>query len=346
MNQPLRVKGTPLRDPVALVDIVTVNWNAGHQLAECVESVRRYDEQVVRRFIVVDNGSCDGSADFESDWSKLMIDKTCANLGFGRACNRGVAQGDAAFILFLNPDTRLTEPAISKAVAFLQSEDGRRYAVCGIKLIDETGHATQHCARFPTLVTFAGMTSGADKVAPGLIPPLLMKDFDHLSSREVDHVQGAFYLVRREVFEQVGGFDEDFFVYLEDLDLSLRIARTGLKSFYLAETSAFHRGGGTSGQVKGIARFYGIEARLLYALKHFSPAARRTHAALTYGVEPFAVFAWHLAKYRGRGLGGLGDYLRLLARNTPAVLKGRSSRQRGERATTLARALDQGVGAR
>ncbi|HEU0044525.1 glycosyltransferase family 2 protein [Sphingomonas sp.] len=327
------------------VDIVTVNWNAGHQLAECVESVQHHDEQVVRRFIVVDNGSHDGSADFASDWPKLLIDRTQANLGFGRACNRGVALSDAPFILFLNPDTRLTEPAISRALAFLRSAAGRPYAVCGIKLIDETGHATQHCARFPTLATFAGLTSGADKVAPGLAPPLLMKDFDHLSSRDVDHVQGAFYLVRREVFEQVGGFDEDFFVYLEDLDLSLRIARAGYKSYYLADTSAFHRGGGTSGQVKGIARFYGVEARLLYARKHFDPAARRAHAALTYAVEPFAVFAWHLVKYRGRGLGGLRDYLRLLARNTPDVLTGSSSRQRGDKATQLASTPDQRVGA-
>lgn len=318
------------------VDIVTVNWNAGRQLAECIESVRAFDDAAVRRFIVVDNGSRDGSADLKSDWPKLLIDKVHANLGFGRACNRGVAQGDAPFVLFLNPDTRLTEPAISKALAFLESEQGRGYAVCGIKLIDETGVATRHCARFPTLATFTGVASGVDRVAPRLFPSLLMKDFDHLSSRPVDHVQGAFYLVRREIFEAVGGFDDDYFVYLEDLDLSLKVAQAGHGIYYLSEASAFHRGGGTSGQVKGIARFYSIEARLVYARKHFSRAARMAHAVVTYVAEPPATMVWHLAKYRGRGLGGLFDAFRLLWRNTPNVLHGTSAHQRGDRAVAEA----------
>lgn len=322
------------------VDIVTVNWNAGDQLLACVESVRQYDGNAVRRFIVVDNGSRDGSADLKSDWGKLIVDKVEANLGFGRACNRGAAHSDAPFLLFLNPDTRLTEAAISGALAFLRSEKGRDFAICGIKLIDETGHATQHCARFPTLATFAGVASGADRIAPRLFPSLLMKDFDHLSSRAVDHVQGAFYLIRRSVFEEMGGFDEDYFVYLEDLDLSLKVHQAGFRCFYLAETSAFHRGGGTSGQVKGIARFYSIEARLLYARKHFGRLAQMAHIVTTYLIEPPATVVWHLAKYRGRGIGGLADAFRLLTRNTPGVLRGTSARQRGVEAFGKARQPD------
>ena len=339
MSEPDRVTVSVPHKHADQVDVVIVNWNAGNQLAECIESVRQYDDAVVRRLIIVDNGSQDGSADIESDWAKLLVDKVHANLGFGRACNRGVAQGDAPYVLFLNPDTRLTEPAISKAMAFLESEQGREYAVCGIKLIDETGHATQHCARFPTLSTFVAVASGADKLNPRLFPTLLMKDFDHLSSRPVDHVQGAFYMVRRSVFEAVGGFDEDYFVYMEDLDLSLRIRRAGYRSYYFAGVSAFHRGGGTSGQVKAIARFYGIEARLLYARKHFGDLARRTHTLLVYAVEPPATLSWHLLKYRGRGLRNLADAFRLLARNAPGVLRGTSARARGERAASTARGL-------
>ena len=340
MSEPDRVTVSVPQKYADRVDVVIVNWNAGHQLAECIESVRQYDDAVVRGLIVVDNGSHDGSADIESGWAKLLVDKVHANLGFGRACNRGVAQGNAPYVLFLNPDTLLTEPAISKAVAFLESEQGREYAVCGIKLIDETGHATQHCARFPTLGTFVAVASGADKIAPLLFPGLLMKDFDHLSSRPVDHVQGAFYLIRRDLFEQIGGFDEDYFVYLEDLDLSLRVRRAGYRSHYLAEASAFHRGGGTSGQVKGIARFYSIEARLLYARKHFRRFAQIAHAVATYAVEPPATVVWHLVKYRAHGVGCLVDAFRLLTRNTSGVLRGTSARQRGERALAEARRPD------
>lgn len=336
MNDPDGAKDVA-RPPAGLVDIVTVNWNAQHQLGVCIASVLHHDDGIVRRMIVVDNGSRDGSADLLPVWSKLVVDKTEVNLGFGRACNRGAAQGDAPFVLFLNPDTELTEPAISKALTFLQSEEGQPYAVCGIKLIDEAGHATRHCARFPNFRTLVGQATGADKLVPRLFPSLCMAEFDHLSSRPVDHVQGAFYLIRRTVFEQVGGFDEDYFVYLEDLDLSLKVRRAGFKAYYLSEANAFHRGGGTSGQVKGIARFYSIEARLLYARKHFGGAARRAHASLTYLVEPVATTMWHLGKYRGVGFGGLLEAFVLLARHTPGVLRGSTARRRGEEASAQAR---------
>lgn len=332
MTDTFRAEAPPAETRDGRVDIVTVNWNAGAQLAECVESVRAEDGAIVRRFIVVDNGSLDGSADLATDWPKLLVDKTDANLGFGRACNRGAAQGDAPYLLFLNPDTRLTEPAISKAVAFLESEAGAAYSGCGIKLIDETGHATRHCARFPGLVTFASIALGIDKLLPSIAPSLLMTDFDHLSSRPVDHVQGAFYLIRREVFDRAGGFDPDYFVYFEDLDLSLRARRLGRGLYYLAEASAFHRGAGTSGQVKSLARFYGIEARLLYARKHFSGPSRILNAALVYTMEPLATMTWHLVKYRGRSLSALLATFRLLLRHTPGVLRGTTARERGARA--------------
>lgn len=307
-----------------LVDVVTVNWNAGVQLAECVRSVEALDEDIIRRFIIVDNGSRDGSADFSQTWPKLKIDKVGDNLGFGRACNRGVAQGDAPFVLFLNPDTRLTEPAISKAVAFLQSAEGRPYGVCGIKLVNDEEGVTRHCARFPTLATFMSIMLGVHKLFPRVAPGLLMSDFDHLSSRPVDHVQGAFYLIRREVFESLAGFDDDYFVYFEDLDLSLRLHQGGMGCYYLADASSYHLGGGTSSQVKGIARFYGTQARLLYVRKHFSAPASAMHIAVTYLVEPILAVLWDLIKYRGGGLREIGKAYRLLAADTPAMFRKRA----------------------
>lgn len=302
------------------VDIVTVNWNAGPQLEECVRSVRDIDAGAVRRFILVDNGSADGSADFECDWDRLVVDKAGANLGFGKGCNRGAAQGDAPYILLLNPDTRLTEPAISRALAFLESAEGAAYGICGVMQIGDDGKVKRHCARFPGLRTFASIIVGLDKLLPRIAPSLLMADFDHLESRPVDHVMGAFYLIRRDLFEAAGGFDEDYFVYLEDLDLSLKVARLGRPSYYLAETRVFHRGGGTSSQAKGITRFYGIEARLLYGRKHFGGLRHALHVLMTCTLEPPATFVWHAVKYRGRGLGNIFQAFGLLFRNLPRIL--------------------------
>lgn len=309
----------------ARVDIVTVNWNAGPQLEACVASVRAMEPDAVDRFIVVDNGSKDGSADFPCDWERLVVDRTGENLGFGRGCNRGAAQGDAPYLLFLNPDTRMTEQAISAAAAFLDAPENAIYGICGIKLIDEQGRVTRHCARFPTMVTFASIIVGLDRILPGRAPSLLMADFDHRTSRPVDHVQGAFYLIRRELFEALGGFDDDYFVYLEDLDLSLRARSRGALCFYFAETEAFHRGGGTSSQARGTARFYGIEARFIYVRKHFGPVARFVHGLLSYAVEPAATIAWSLIRHRGRGIGHVLRGFGLMVRNTPRLLKGRAT---------------------
>lgn len=288
--------------PPNSVDVVVVNWNADDQLAACIASVRAFDPDVVAQLIVVDNASTDTSLDNLPDWTKLTVDRVGRNLGFGRACNRGAAQGTAPLVLLLNPDTRLTEPAISAAAAFLLGAGDARYGVCGIMLRDDTGQATRHCARFPTLRTFASQILGLDKLFPTAKRTLLMEDFDHLSDRQVDHVQGAFYMIRRDIFETVGGFDEDYFVYFEDVDLSLRVSRTGWRTRYLANIEAYHRGGGTSAQIKVRARFYGIEARLLYSRKHFGWLANIAHIGLTFTIEPMLTILWYGYRYGVPGL--------------------------------------------
>jgi len=96
-----------------------------------------------------------------------------------------------------------------------------------------------------------------------------MSEWAHDSTQKVDHVMGAFFLVRREVFEKLRGFDERFFVYLEDLDFSYRAKQAGWDSAYLADVQAFHYGGGTSNQVKARRLFYSLRSQLLYAFKHF-----------------------------------------------------------------------------
>ena len=106
-------------------------------------------------------------------------------------------------------------------------------------------------------------------------------------SRPVDHVIGAFYLIRRPLFEQLGGFDERFFVYLEDLDLSARVHRAGHGIAYLAEAVGLHHGGGTSEQVKPQRLAYALESRIVYAFKHFTTISALAVAIVTLGIEPF-----------------------------------------------------------
>ena len=113
-----------------------------------------------------------------------------------------------------------------------------------------------------------------------------MVDFDHRTSRVVDQVMGAFFLMRRRVLDELGGWDERFFVYLEDVDLAYRARLHGWLSYFFAEVRAFHRGGGVSRQVKAARLFYSLRSRILYAFKHFHPAVAILVLAGTLFLEP------------------------------------------------------------
>ena len=114
-----------------------------------------------------------------------------------------------------------------------------------------------------------------------------MREWDHRANRQVDQVMGAFFLVRRSVFETLVGFDERFFVYLEDVDFSLRASKLGWYSYYLADAQAYHKGGGTSQHIKATRLFYSLRSRILYGYKHFNWLSATAVILGTLIVEPF-----------------------------------------------------------
>lgn len=118
-----------------------------------------------------------------------------------------------------------------------------------------------------------------------------MADFDHEETRVVDHVIGAFYVIRRSLFQELGGFDEGFFVYFEDLDLSERVRGRGWTILFASEISSSHVGGGTSRQIKARRLSYVLRSRLYFARKHFSFAGATVVYGATFLIEPFARLA-------------------------------------------------------
>jgi N-acetylglucosaminyl-diphospho-decaprenol L-rhamnosyltransferase len=248
------------------VDIVLVNWNSGGQLLAALQSIYAHGDGLVASVVVVDNGSSDGSADVDVPGLPLRVVKTGENLGFGTACNRGAALGAAPFLLFLNPDAGLKPGTLAGAVAHLEADPG--VGALGVQLVDEHGATHRHCARFPTWRSFVGQSLGLFRLGRGYFKPIPLLDFDHQSSRPVDHVMGAFYAMRRALFERLGGFDEAFFLYMEDLDLSKRIADTGHRIDYRADLVAFHKQGGTSEQIKARRLAYIMSSNIIYAWKH------------------------------------------------------------------------------
>jgi hypothetical protein len=315
---------------VAAVDLIIVNWNSGEQLRNCLSSigVSGGEGLVLRRVVVVDNGSSDGSADgLEGFPLPLTVARNVDNLGFAAACNQGAAGSAAEYLLFLNPDTRLLPGSLAMPVAFLEGSGGRGVGVVGIQLVDERGIVARSCARFPTPGRFLARMTGLDRLAPKHCPGHYMTEWDHEDSREVDQVMGAFFLVRRSVFEALGGFDERFFVYFEDVDFSLRARRAGWPSYYYSGARAYHRGGGTSEQVKAQRLRYSLGSRILYGYKHFGRWPAHLLAAGTLLLEPFSRVLAAVARRSGRDVVSTVRGYGMLWKALPSILL----RARGEK---------------
>lgn len=254
------------------LDIIIVNWNSGAQVQECILSVAETQHSgfTLNRIVVIDNGSTDGSVD-QVTFAHLpgTLIRNSENKGFSAACNQGARESTADFLLFLNPDVRLFANSLTIPLTFFVEEKNARVGIAGIQLVDDAGAIQRTCVRFPAPFQFLGISLGLDRILPGVIPGHFLTEWDHTESREVDQVMGAFFLVRRDLFESLGGFDERFFVYYEELDFSLRARKQGYSSWYLATAGAFHRGGGTTDQVKATRLFYALRSRTQYAYKHF-----------------------------------------------------------------------------
>lgn len=307
------------------LDVVIVNWNAGEQLRRCLESIAaaRRDGFALARVAVVDNASADGSCEGLGNLSlPLAILRNDRNAGFAAACNRGAAGSAAEYLLFLNPDTRLYPGSLARPVAFMESPEGAATGIVGIRLVDERGETSRSCARFPTLATMLSKALGLRRLSPRLFPSYAMTEWDHAESRDVDYVTGAFFLVRRSLFAELGGFDERFFVYLEETDFARRARSLGRTCRYLADARAFHRGGGTSERANAERLFYAASSRLLYARKHFGAGAAFLYLAASAILEP-AIRVAAAARPGGR-IREVARAYRLYWRSLPRLLEGRS----------------------
>jgi len=284
----------------ARMDIVIVNWNAGDLLRRCLVSLPGavVDGVSVDRVVVVDNASTDGSIDGLPDIPGLVVLRNSSNRGFAAACNQGAVGSAAKYLLFLNPDTALRSDSLAPATACLDAPENSTVGAVGARLIDESGRTTPSCARFPTLGRLAAQSIGLDRVLPRLFPPHFMSEWDHLDTRPVDQVMGAFLMIRRGLFESLGGFDERFFVYYEDADLCARIRTAGFSTLHVAEAVAVHRGCGTTEKIPETRLLYNQRSKILFAAKHFSLGSALTTAFVTLTVEPLARMTYALARRR------------------------------------------------
>ncbi|QDZ38667.1 glycosyltransferase family 2 protein [Euhalothece natronophila Z-M001] len=305
-----------------LIDVVIVNWNAGSQLSECVESVLTYALDRVAKVIIVDNGSTDRSTDQVINMEGIEVIRAGKNLGFAAACNLGVKAGFSPYLLFLNPDTRVEAQSLTRPLEFMEQPENCDVGICGIQLRNDDDRVSYSCSRFPTLARLVLGALGVEKVPLFRRVGMQMSEWEHDETRLVDQVMGAFFMIRRDLFESLGGFDEQFFVYFEEVDLSFRACKAGWQSMFLADAQAFHAGGGTSRQVKAIRLFYSLRSRLLYGFKHFPRWQGWVLVGITSVIEPLTRTLWCLAQGDIAGVRDTWSAYRMLWRGMGRIVSG------------------------
>jgi GT2 family glycosyltransferase len=253
-----------------MLDIIIINWNTYQQLRTCLDSLCTNSLSSVASIIVVDNSEQEPSTDNALGNSQIQYILPEKNLGFGGGCNYGASQSDAPFILFLNPDIVFPEGCLDKLISIIESGDiPDRAGIIGAQLLNPDGTIQKNIARFPSFKHLFPRMLGLDRVFPKTFKSHYRKDLDYSQTQVVEQVPGAFFLVRRNAFKQLGGFDERFFLYFEDVDFSYRAHLAGWQTLYLADVSVQHTGGGTTQSIKIRRLYYSLRSRVLYVSKHF-----------------------------------------------------------------------------
>jgi N-acetylglucosaminyl-diphospho-decaprenol L-rhamnosyltransferase len=200
--------------------VVVVTYQSSADIATCLESF--LDDPAVGEVVVVESGSPDSATtqQLTRKYANVQFLDAGANIGFGAACNRGVAMTNESLVVLLNPDTELADGCISALVAAMQEPQHKRTAVIGPLVKNPDGSVYPSARVFPSLLTSAvhGFV--------GLVAPRNRFSAKYLhSDRPPEWISGTAMIIRRQPFEVIGGFDEQFFMYVEDVDLGWRLAQ-------------------------------------------------------------------------------------------------------------------------
>ena len=280
------------------LDIIIVNWNSGDYLYRCLKSITAARNGIrLNKIIIIDNASTDHSLSAIKDINlPIRLIKNNKNIGFAAACNQGARYSKSKYLLFLNPDTKLSKDSLVKSINFMEDPSNKKIGILGVQLIGEEGQILRTCCRIPNLGHFLSKILGLNVIFPHVFKTHYLTDWNHEDSRVVDHVMGSFYLVRRFLFEKLDGFDERFFVYLEDLDFSFRAKKIGYSCYYLSTTKVYHKGGGSSEKDKTKRLFYSLRSRILYGYKHFTWISATILCILTLTIEPLTRIIYSLLR--------------------------------------------------
>jgi GT2 family glycosyltransferase len=254
-----------------LLSIIIINYNVRYFLEQCLYSVQHAVAGMEAEVIVVDNASSDDSiAYLQPIFPSVNFIANRQNLGFARANNEALAISKGEYVLFLNPDTLIPEDGLQKCISFLQANANT--GALGVQMLDGRGRFLPESKRaFPSPIASFYKLTGLAALFPGsaVFNRYALGGLDKDQDHEVPVLAGAFLMGRTGVLKELGGFDEDYFLYGEDIDLSYRINKAGWKTAYFAGTSIIHFKGESSGKapLDRVTHFY--RAMRIFVQKHY-----------------------------------------------------------------------------
>jgi O-antigen biosynthesis protein len=283
------------------LSVIIINYNVKHFLEQCLYAVHKAIAGMQAEVIVIDNNSSDGSVDYlQPVFTSVRFISNKENIGFGRACNQGSRQAAGKYILFLNPDTIIPENSLRDCISFLETH--AEAGALGVKMLDGNGKFLKESKRaFPSPVTSLFKLAGLSRLFPRskIFAKYYLGHLDEQVNQEIEVLSGAFMMVKKNVLEITGGFDESFFMYGEDIDLSYRIKKAGFKNYYYASSPIIHFKGESSrkGSLNYIRLFY--MAMSIFVSKHYSS-----------GTAGLFKILLHIGIWTRAGLTAIGNFIR------------------------------------
>lgn len=254
-----------------ILTISIVNWNSGNLLKDCINSIYKNMRLQEIELIVIDNNSSDNSLDaIKNLFPSLKIIKNTVNKGFGAANNQAIKLCKTKYVLIINPDIVILPNTHYTLIDFM--EKNNEIAIAGGQLLNLDFSIQRFCRSFPTIRMMFYKYSGLSKLFPKSkeFGKYEMGYWDYDSLREVDQPPGAFLMIRRDVLEKIGYFDERFFMFFEDVDLCLRIKKAGYKIFYVPNAKAIHIGAASINKEKEEMNIEFYKSMIKFHEKHYS----------------------------------------------------------------------------
>lgn len=290
--------------PEPQLSIIILAWNVRELLRACLRSLPLNDPAV--EVIVVDSASADATADIvRAEFPPVILIASAENLGYSRGNNLGLRAARGRYLLVLNPDTQAAPEALAQMCAYLDTHP--EVGLLGPQLVHADGARQSTRRRFPTLATGFFESTWAQSLAPrAMLDHYYARDLSDDAVSEVDWVVGAALLVRRAAYEQVGGLDEGFFMYSEELDWCRRLKAAGWRVVYFPAARIIHHEGGSSVQVPAATHIRFNTSKVRYFRKyHGALAAQALRLFLLLG------FAFQMALEWLKGLLGHKRELRV-----------------------------------